>query len=966
MSGLKGASMIERKPLGLAISIALGLTISMSAPVLAQDDEALYEEELILEEVIVTGTRIISEDGYGRTSPVTVVEMEEIESFGYTRVEEFLNNLPQVEPAQNSMISNGSTGTANVDLRGLGAKRNLVLINGRRMQPGGIMAYAPDINQIPAQLIERVEVLTGGASATYGADAVAGVVNFIMRRVNGVEISGGISGYQHNNSNSYVRGLMDEQGFDYPTGSTGLDGKAYNASIVIGGDFANGRGNATAYATWRENDPLLFAARDYASCALNSRGTACTGSWFATEVPNFFIAPLVEGGWGPYGYDYFQEEFLVLQPDSSLMVDDMWNPSNRYNWAPVNYYMRPDERWSLGAFADYEINEHAVVFLETMATSDRTTAQIAESGTFMAEVYPLHISNDYFPDNFRQSLTEIWPGYEDFGVYIGKRNTEGGARQSITGHSSFRIVAGLRGSISNDWDYDVSYMYAGTSSTRIYVNDFFASSIASAVDSRLCEPDPACIPYEVFTYQGVTREAAANMSGTGVASSSTATTVFQSFVTGTSPWGLPAGNIKAAAGYEHRKIDLERVSDDIFEYGLLLGQGWAMKSLEGGYSVDEVFIETNIPLLADESFARSLTLDLAYRWSDYSTSGPSSTYRVGFDWQVVDWLRFRTGFNHAVRAPNIEELYESQQLGGFPGEDPCQGEDPEYTFEQCARSGVTAEHYGNIPPPPYDDWWPNAIYGGNPELDPEEADTITLGLVFEVGHSMQLSLDYWDVQIEGAIESIEPAIALEQCLQYDRLCDLVHRAPGSGLLWRTEEGYVYGIAWNLGETHARGIDVAWNWSPGVNWQLGLVGSYYLKKEITAISGDADTAFDCAGLARSDDEGWCYATPEWRHIASVTYDSDSFWTVTGRWRYYGDVTYDGTEDQIADKNLADQNYFDLTAVFRFLDTHDVTMGVNNVFDEDPPLVGLSLSNNGNAIGLYDQLGRYLFANVTLRW
>lgn len=327
--------MIKKKRLSVVISAAVGLTASLAMPALAQDDDTVFDEDdLILEEVIVTGTRIINEDGYGRTSPVTVVGMDEIGSFGYTRVEDMLNNLPQMEVAQNSFVSNGSSGTATLDLRGLGAKRNLVLLNGRRMQPGGVYEYAPDINQIPAQLIERVEVLTGGASATYGADAVAGVINFIMRRVDGIEVTAGISGYQHINNNSYIRGLMDVEGFEYPTGSTGLDGKTYNASIVIGGDFANGRGNATAYATWRENDDLLHGSRDYSSCALNGSGTACGGSAAATEIPNFWIAPLTEDGWGPDGYDYFQEAFLVLQPDSSLMMDDWRHPSNRYNYAP--------------------------------------------------------------------------------------------------------------------------------------------------------------------------------------------------------------------------------------------------------------------------------------------------------------------------------------------------------------------------------------------------------------------------------------------------------------------------------------------------------------------------------------------------------------------------------------------------------------------------------------------------------
>jgi len=180
------------------------------------------------------------------------------------------------------------------------------------MQPGGVQATAVDVNQIPAAMIERVEVLTGGASATYGADAVAGVVNFIMRRVDGVEISAGVSGYQHDNGNKYITNLMDAKGFDYPTGSSGIDGKAYNIDIVIGGDFAGGKGNATVYATWRDNEELLQAERDYSSCALSNSATSCGGSGNAI-VPNFYVAPIVDGA-----MDWSQYQYLTLNPDSSL------------------------------------------------------------------------------------------------------------------------------------------------------------------------------------------------------------------------------------------------------------------------------------------------------------------------------------------------------------------------------------------------------------------------------------------------------------------------------------------------------------------------------------------------------------------------------------------------------------------------------------------------------------------------
>ena len=385
-------NMFEKKPLAQAIgAISVAATMSCIPTIAAA-------EESELEEIVVTGSRIATEDGYSRVSPVTVVTREDIESVGLTRMEDVLNQLPSIETAQNSMISNGASGTASLDLRGLGSSRTLVLINGRRMQAGGINSSTPDINQIPAGMVERVEVLTGGASTTYGADAVAGVVNFVMRKVDGVEISAGVSAYNHKNSNTYVQGLLDARNFDYPTGNT-TDGRAENLDIIIGGDFAEGRGNATVYATWRENDELLQGQRDYSSCALNGASTSCGGSANAI-VPNFFIAPITADG-----YDYDAEQFLTMQSDGSLAA---WDGTNRYNYAPVNHYMRPDERWSVGGIADYQISDNANVYGEFMYSTNKTRGQIAESGTFFAEMYELPLTNEYFAAPFKASLEELF------------------------------------------------------------------------------------------------------------------------------------------------------------------------------------------------------------------------------------------------------------------------------------------------------------------------------------------------------------------------------------------------------------------------------------------------------------------------------------------------------------------------------------------------------------------------------
>lgn len=942
--------MFIRKPVAVAVAAALGASSvgALSNVALAQDAE---DDATPMEEIITTGSRIVTQDGFGRTSPVTVVTSDDIASLGLTRVEDVLNSLPSVETSLHSFDANGITGTASIDLRGLGRNRTLVLLNGRRLQPGGVSVQAVDVNQIPAAMIERIEVLTGGASATYGADAVSGVVNFIMRRVNGVELSVGASGYQHNNDNKYLTGLMDARNFEYPTGDSGIGGQTYNVDLVVGSDFADGRGNATAYATWRSNEELLQADRDYSSCALSNSAGSCGGSANAI-IPNFFISPAVNGV-----SDYSQSQFLTLQPDGSLAPYD---GSNVYNYAPVNHFMRPDERWSFGALLDYELNERATVYFEANYANDKTEGQIAESGTFFAEEYFLPAGNSVWPQAFQDSLDALFPGATEYGIYIGKRNVEGGPRASNFLHDGFRTVAGIKGAINENWDYDVSFLYGSTASSLAYINDFFAPRIRTAVDGDLCAATPGCIPYEVFTYEGVTPEMAAPLLGTAVATGKTSTEVINGFVSGDLGVTIPSADdsIVIVAGYEHRHEKYRRTSDSVFADGSLLGQGGPTPGVEGGYTVSELFVEANIPVLS------SLTLDTAYRYSDYSTSGGADTYRFGFDWQPVEMLRMRAGFNRAVRAPNVAELFSTQALGLWSGVDPCAGATPVYTAAQCANLKVTAAQYGNVTASPAGQY--NAIFGGNPDLDPEEADTITVGFVIDPMDTMTISVDYWDIKIDKTINNIGATTILEQCGLYGILCDQVIRNAG-GSLWQGTQGYVIDTTLNLGEASWEGIDLAANWTidgAGGTWTTDLIGTYMLTKEITPLPADPNSAYDCVGLISTR----CYPSPEWRHTVSVEYDSNESWSVEARWRYFQGVEYDGSTDVIAKSQMGkDQNYFDLNAVFGFMENNDIMIGVNNVLDKEPPMVGGTLTTNANTIaGFYDTLGRYLFAKATVRF
>jgi iron complex outermembrane recepter protein len=954
---------MKKKQQMLFLIMIFTLLLSSGSIALAEEskgEDSKDTDDVTLEEIVVTGSRIAREKGFGQTSPVMVMGKEDISSYGLTRMEDVLNTMPQIETGQNAFNSNGSTGTASLDLRGLAPERTLVLMNGRRFQPGGTNTQSVDINQVPAAMVERVEVLTGGASAIYGADAVAGVVNFILRKVQGIELSLGSSAYQHDNNNSYMQGLMNDAGYSYPSGDSGFDGNTYNIDLLAGTDFAGGKGNATLYATWRKNKSLLSGERDYSSCALDSTGTECGGSG-NTPVPNFYIYPR-DPETGEYNYD--DEFFATLQPDSSLTD---WN-GNLYNYAPINHFQRPDERWSAGGLFDLEVNEHATAYMEVQFFNDHSRAQIAQSGTFFAEAYYLPIDNALFPATFQASLADRFPGADMFEFWIGKRNVEGGPRVEILDHSSFRIVTGLRGPINDNWDYDISYLKGRTTSSSTYMNDFFAPKLALAVDAAACADDPDCVPYNVFTYQAITPEEAAAQGGVAVSNNVTSIQTVTGVVRGDLGMGLPAGNINVAGGYEYRGETYEDIRDYVYEEGLLLGQGGPRPSLEGDFNVHDLFGEADIPLLADKPFTKNLTLNLALRWSKHNMTDTSTTYRAGLDWNTNDMLRFRTGYNRAIRSPNIEELFETQFVGLWSGTDPCAGSSPIYSQAQCANTGVTASQYGYVPESPASQY--NHMRGGNLNLDPEEADTFTFGVVVEPMNTLKFSVDYWGIDIDKTIDRIgseSAEIILDLCATTGQLCELIHRSPGNGNLWMGTDVYVVNTMQNVGTQKYEGIDLAgayWLEALGGTWNANVIGTYMITKETTPIAGDSSTTYDCVGLINTD----CYPTPKWRHTASVTYDSHETWSVTARWRFFSKVDYDGTEDQIV--NLKAMSYLDLDGTIKIFGNHSLSIGVNNVFDKEAPLVGDTMSltyGNANAItGYYDTLGRFFYTNLTFRF
>lgn len=601
---------------------------------------------------------------------------------------------------------------------------------------------------------------------------------------------------------------------------------------------------------------------------------------------------------------------------------------------------------------DLQINDSVELYAEVMATDYNTKAQIAESGTFFAEEYHLPYESALLNDSQRQALTDTWGlgAGDEFAVYIGKRNVEGGPRASVMTNASFRVVLGARGEAAG-WDYDVNYQKNSVDSSVTYINDFFAPRIGEALVDNT---------YSVFTYNGVTSEQANMLTGVAMLRADLSTEIFFAQASRDTGISLPTtdSNIQVAMGVERRDMSYDRDSDTVFEEGMLLGQGGATKSIAGSYSVTDVFFEAAIPVL------ENLDAELGFRASDYSTSGNHNTYKFGFTYAPSDMVTIRTGYNRTIRSPNITTMFAPQNQGLWAGSDPCAGETPDYTAAQCALTGVTAGQYGSIVASPASQY--NALYGGNTEVGPEVADTISFGIVANPIEDLTVSIDWWSVQLEDAIGSVSAATSLKECAENNNaaLCALINRG-NAGTLWLGTSGYISSTTTNLGEVNFAGVDLIATYGMevgGGDLALRLNGSRSLERETLVLPGVETTRVDCNGIA--NDAQCTYPNMDWRHSLSATYSKDD-WTVGAAWRYFGSVDYQGSNDVLASDGALDAvSYVDLNGSYTLSENITFSGGARNLLDKEPPMVGGGLNaTNANSYGNYDVLGRYVYADVT---
>jgi outer membrane receptor protein involved in Fe transport len=972
-----------------------------------------------VERIEITGTRLPQVNVEGAT-PITTLNAQDIKFDGHAKAEDLLNQLPQVYTSQGSNTSNGATGTANVNLRNLGPTRNLVLVNGRRLPPGsprsGSDSYAADLNQIPAPLIQRVELLTGGASAVYGSDAISGVVNFIMNdRFEGLQINVDRSFYNHHQQNPdgiadlvAARHATNPSQFSVP-GNVTRDGDIKNVSLLMGSNFADNRGNATVFFSYKNEAPVLQGSRDFSSCALTGPG----------GVPGDVF--LCGGSSTSYPGRWFLNQGTFTVADAAGNTRPFSRATDQFNFGPYNYYRRPSEQYAFSSFAHLDIIPKMRAYSEFMFHDNHTVAQIAPSGIFVGNPdflgsrriffeNPL-LSADWrnrFATSNAQHVDPVTglpdprpfaaPGDRVEDLLIGRRNVEGGPRQDDIRHSSYRGVLGLKGEIFQNWNYDAYGQVGRVLYSGVYRNDFSKARVAKAMDvitnpatgqpacrSFVDGSDPNCVPYDIWRLGGVTQAAVNYLQTPGLQNGYTSQTI----VGGTAASDLGAYGVKAPLakngvgvvfGVEQRKERLVLDTDTEFSTFDLAGQGGPTIPVGGSLDVSEYFGETRVPLIEGLPFADLLSVSASYRYSDYSTKKKTNTYGVGTEWAPVKEYRLRGSYQHAVRHANVTELFQPQGNNLFGmNADPCAGPTPSATLAQCQRTGI-GTHYGdpnlNSPAGQY-----NFLQGGNVDLKPETADSFTLGLVFTPIRNFTGTVDYWVIKVDDIISNAPPSTLLTSCLNTGTFCNLVQRDQ-FGTLWALPSGKVIAINDNLGGYNTSGIDFGLNYGYPLTG-LGTLGFNFLgtwlnKWEFEPIKGQGK--FDCAGLFGPQCSQAKGPLPTWRHKVRGTWATPWDVQMAVTWRHINKIANETTSSNPllaaptpgTDRELGVRNYFDFALAWNVNKTFTLRGGINNIFDKDPPIVTSVLADpaifgNGNTFPqLYDTLGRLVFVNAVAKF
>jgi outer membrane receptor protein involved in Fe transport len=961
----------------LAFAAAAGVGSLTSAPI------AFGQGADKMEEVVVTGSRIKSMN-LTQSSPVASVDAATIELRQVNVVEEFLREIPGVVPAVGGNVNNGNGGSTFVNLRGLGSNRNITLMNGTRVVPADLDGRT-NLDIIPVALIERVDVLTGGAGSAYGADAIAGVINF--------------------------RTKTDFEGLDFRVqqGDTFEGGgKSNRYDITVGGNFAEDRGNAVVSVGYTDRQPVLQGQRHYSVENISSTTGNAGGS--STSVPTRFVFPGADPaalanavpGLG------VGDTFLQSTADGSALGPF----TTPFNFNPLNLFQVPLEQYRIFGAANYKVTENVEWFSEALFSQSSNITNLAPSGSFgFSAVTPL--SNPFIPPAVLGQICTAYsidagtcaaagaatdptdPAYLEQNINYARRFVELGPRTNERKTSVWQFKTGARGKLTDDLSWEVFYatgqsnltFQQGGNGTR----GRLTQSVRATNTATCLDASGGCVPIDLWGPVGsITPEVGAFLDVGNGGSTFTELNQVQAFVDGELPFSLPTtdAQISGVFGYESREYTGGLTNDLLTQTpGEVLGNGQAQPNRFGTYDVTELFFEANVPIFQGAALAEELTAQLGYRSSDYSTTGTEETYKVGGTWSPIESVQFRGNFQRVTRAPNISELFnpEATGLDNF-STDPCAGAAPNGNADLlavCLGQGAPANTIGGILVDPAGQV--NVTEGGNLNLGPEDAETWTLGVIFQPAAfpGLELTVDYYNISIENAIANPTPGDVFAACFgagfeagdldlsagsAASAACTSIRRNPETGNLFgnvATTAGLPL-VLTNQATLETSGVDLTANYV----FDLGSIGSlsyngtmnYTAESLFQASPGSLNrecTGFYSANCASIQPE---YSANQRFTLQTKVLDRDV--DVSMLWRYISAVEAEplvasGFLPQFTTMDAA--HYIDLTVRGDVTEEFQVTFGIMNVADREPDFVGSNIGstsfNSGNVYpSTYDTLGR----------
>lgn len=973
----------------LLVSTTMTMATAIAAPAWAQaapaEDTPAESAEGAQDDVVVTGSRIGRPD-LSLSSPVAVISATEIQLRQPSSIEQVLRQLPGSSAGIGQQVNNGQGGVASFNLRGLGTNRNLVLLNNRRVVPS-TLGNVVDLNIIPVALLERVDTLTGGAVTSYGADAVAGLVNFVTRQnFEGIDVSANYG--------------VTERG----------DGQNYRIDLTTGANFAEGRGNVVLGLSYTNVRPVLQGDRDI---GLVSRQSTCTA---AQNAATGGCAAARVGGEQGSQTAVPASLFLPLPTTGPFAAGAAFNPAtgtitpgfSNFNFNPLNLFQTPLDRWSIYAASRYEFIPNVEFYTEGTFSRSRVRQELAPTGTF-TNPFQIPLNNQFLTPTQRTQLCEfagrtdcptaIAAGTEITAI-VARRFTETGPRVAVFETNLFQITAGLRGKLTDTLKWDVFVQYGEANRRNTSTGTALFERVQQGLRNCPTGSAAGCVPINIFGAEGTLSPAA--LAFVGVPTNTFINTTFadvQGVVNGDLGFALPWTNkpIAVALGAEYRRYSGGQFGDlPSSTPGAILGAGGAFASINGSYFSGEVFGELNAPIISDRPFFNELTVEAGFRYADYSNAGGNWTYKFGGNYSPIRQVKFRGTYTRAVRAPNIGELFAPVTTGlNNLAVDPCQaalGTANATTAAICtaqlAAVGQPASRLGSIPAPIAGQV--NVTTGGNPFARPEVATTYTVGLVVQPGSffgNLSVSVDWYQIDITGAITAPTIGDVLNGCFGQTNPtapnCLLIRRNPLTGGLSgdpASTQGIILQSS-NLGRLQNRGVDFGATYSRrfgavNLNWQFQ--GNYTDRSRFQ--SNPASFIRECVGFYSVSCDP---VLPQWTWNLRTTASLDAF-DFSLLWRHISGTSYEprtgptpttpppaGTVGSFgstaptsivgAYRTIPAYNYLDFAMGVQASKNFRITFVIDNLLGLNPPDVGNTIGttafNSGNTFpSTYDAIGR----------